>query len=188
MATVTVYQDTTAIDSTTTDPTTRAFSIGDLTAGTYRVLVRASCFATLELPTVPVAGSTTDLGDVSLAEGASAFTTIDVVGGFNGFAPGADPMVQSPSCVWTRDITLPAAVFDIKFLTDGLYDTPPDYGDDTDAVIDIPGGGLVRPVTGGNNIRIAIANPGIYRFVLDERVQQWSATLVTPAPSPVEGR
>lgn len=188
LATVSVYSGSTAIDSTTTDPTTRAFSIGNLPAGTYRVLVRASCFTTLELPTVPVAGSTTDVGEVSLSEGASAFTTIDVVGGFNFFAPGADPMVESPPCVWTRDITLPAAVFDIKFLTDGVYDTPPDYGDDTDAVIDIPGGGLVRPVTGGNNIRIAIANPGTYRFVLDERLQRWSATLVTPAPSPAEGR
>jgi hypothetical protein len=188
LATVIVYEGAVAIDSTTTDPTTRAFNIGNLPAGTYRVLVRASCFMTLELPTVPVSGATTDVGDVSLAEGASAFMTIDVVGGFNFFVPGADPMIELPACVWSRDITLPAAVYDIKFLTDGVYDTPPDYGDDTDDVIDIPGGGLVRPVTGGNNIRISIANPGTYRFELDERLQRWSATLVSPAPSPAEGR
>ncbi len=188
-ARVEVFSGATAVANTTTDPTTRAFSLSGLDAGTYRLVVSASCFTTVELPAVTVAAGTNDVGEIALAEGASAFSTIDLVGGFNLFTPGVDPMIQSPPCVWTRDRFLNPGVFNMKFLTDGQFDTPPDYGGDETVTIDVPGGGTVRPVSGpGTAIKISVANAGTYRFVLDERVQQWTATLIGPAPSGGEGR
>jgi hypothetical protein len=116
----------------------------------------------------------------------SAFTTIDLVGGFNLFTPGVDPMVQTPTCLWTRDRFVAAGVYSIKFLTDGAYDTPPDYGWDDTQTFDVPGSGSVRPVSGpGTNIRISVANSGTYRFILDEKLQRWEVQLVTPAPEVV---
>jgi hypothetical protein len=188
-ARVEVFSGATSVAVASSDPTTRAFAVSGLAAGSYRVVVSASCFTTVELAGVTVAGTVNDVGAVALAEGASAFTTIDLVGTFNVFTPGADPMVESPPCVWTRERHLDPGVFNLKFLTDGQFDTPPDYGGDESMVIDVPGGGTVRPVSGpGTAIRISVANPGTYRFVLDERLQRWEATLVTPAPVPLEDR
>jgi hypothetical protein len=189
LARVTVYEGATPVDSVTTDPTTRAFEITGLDPGTYRVVASASCFAQVELPSVTVSNGTTNVGNLAMAEGASSFTTIDLVGGFNLFTPGVDPMVQTPTCVWTRDRVLAPGVFNFKFLTDGVFDTPPDYGGDEGVAIDVPGGGAVRPVSGpGTAITISVANAGTYRFVLDERVQRWTAELLPPAPARVEGR
>lgn len=188
-ARVEVFSGATSVANTTTDPTTRAFSFSGLDAGTYRVVVTSSGFTQAELPSVTVAGATTDVGAIALAEGPSAFTTIDVVGGFNLFTPGVDPMVEAPPTVWTRDIALNAGVYNMKFLTDGQFDSPPDYGGDEGVPVDVPGGGPVRPVSGpGTAITISVANPGTYRFVLEERLQRWSATLVTPAPTKAGGR
>lgn len=188
-ARVEVFSGATPVANTTTDPTTRAFSFSGLDAGTYRVVVTSSGFTPAELPSVAVSGATTDVGAIALAEGPSAFATIDIVGGFNLFTPGVDPMVESPATVWTDDVTLSPGVYIMKFLTDGQFDTPPDYGGDESVTIDVPGGGPVRPVSGpGTGITISVANPGTYRFVLEERLQRWSATLVTPAPTKAEGR
>lgn len=188
-ARVEVFAGATPVANTTTDPTTRAFSLSGLDAGTYRVVVSSSCFGTVELPSVTVAGATNDVGEVALSEGGSSFATIDIVGGFNLFTPGVNPMVQSPACVWTGDVVLNPGVYNMKFLTDGQFDSPPDYGGDETTVFDVPGGGPVRPVSGpGTAIKISVANPGTYRFVLDERVQQWFANPVTPAPSGGEER
>ena len=79
-----------------------------------------------------------------------------------------------------------AGIWSIKFLTDGVYDTPPDYGWDDTVTFDVPGSGSVRPVSGpGTNIRISVANSGTYRFILDEQLQRWEIQLVTPAPEVV---
>jgi hypothetical protein len=186
---VEVFSGATPVASTTTDPTTRAFSFAGLDAGTYRVVVGASGFTPAELPSVTVSGGTTDVGVVTLNEGPSRFTTIDLVGGFNLFTPGVDPMVESPTAVWTKDRFLNPGVYNMKFLTDGQFDTPPDYGGDESVTIDVPGGGATRLVSGpGTAITISVANPGTYRFVLEERLQRWSATLVTPVPTKAEGR
>lgn len=183
-ARVEVFAGTTSVGTTTTDATTRAFLVEGLDAGTYRVVASASCFTTVELPSVNVAGTTTNVGDIALAEGASAFTTIDLVGGFNLFTPGVDPMVQSTACVWTRDRALAPGVYNMKFLTDGVFDSPPDYGGDESVTIDVPGTGAVRPVSGpGTAIKISVADSGTYRFILDERLQRWEIQLLPPAPT-----
>lgn len=184
LARVTAFNGLTEVGSATTDPATRAFSIGGLAAGTYRLVATASCFTTVELPSVTVSSGATNVGNLALSEGASAFTTIDLVGGFNLFSPGVDPMVQSAPCVWTRDRSLAGAVFVMKFLTDGSFDTPLDYGGDELTTTDVPGSGTVRPVSGpGTGIRISVANAGTYRFILDERLQRWEIQAVPPAPS-----
>lgn len=186
IARVEAFSGTTLAGATTTDPTTRAFEIGGLAAGTYRLVAAASCFSTVELGSVVVTSGTVNVGELSLSSAASAFTTIDLVGGFNLFTPGADPMVQTPTCLWTRERFVSAGVYSIKFLTDGLYDTPPDYGWDDTVTYDVPGSGSVRPVSGpGTNIRISVANSGTYRFILDEQLQRWEVQLVTPAPEVV---
>ncbi len=185
-ARVEAFSGTTSAGSTTTDPTTRAFSLDGLAAGTYRLVASASCFAQVELGSVVVSSGTVDVGELALASAPSAFTTIDLVGGFNLFTPGADPMVQGPTCLWTRDRFVAAGVWSVKFLTDGVYDTPPDYGWDDTVTFDVPGSGSVRPVSGpGTNIRISVANSGTYRFILDEQLQRWEIQLVTPAPEVV---
>ena len=189
VARVEVFSGATSVATTTTDPTTRAFSVTGLASGTYSVIATASGFNGEELPAVNVTGATVDVGELALTEGPSAHATIDVVGGFNLFTPGVNPMVESPTAVWTEDVVLNAGVFNLKFLTDGQFDQPTDYGGDESVTIDVPGGGITRPVSGaGTAIRISVANPGTYRFVLDERRQQWSATLVTPAPTRAEAR
>ena len=189
VAHVVVSQGAVEIASTDSDPTTRTFSVTGLVAGSYDVTATASCFTPNSVPGVSISGSTVNVGDLALGEGASTFTTIDLVGGFNLFTPGADPMVQTPTCVWTRDRVLAPGVFNMKFLTDGTFDTPPDYGGDESITIDVPGNGTVRPVSGpGTAIKISVANGGTYRFVLDERVQRWSAELLPPAPARVGGR
>ncbi len=185
-ARVEVFSGTTAVANTTTDPTNRTFSLDGLAAGTYRLVAGASCFTDVELGSVVVTSGTVDVGELPLTAGASAFTTIDLVGGFNLFTPGVDPMVQSTTCLWTRERFVAAGVYSIKFLTDGSYDTPPDYGWDDTVTYDVPGSGSVRPVSGpGTNIRISIANSGTYRFILDEQLQRWEVQLVTPAPEVV---
>lgn len=185
-ARIEAYAGTTLAGSTTTDPTTRAFSLEGLTAGTYRLVAAASCFATVELGNVVVSSGPVDVGELAMVGSGSAFTTIDLVGGFNLFTPGADPMVQASNCLWTRDRFISAGVYQIKFLTDGVYDTPPDYGWDDTITYDVPGSGSVRPVSGpGTNIRISVANSGTYRFILDEKLQRWEVQLVTPAPEVV---
>jgi hypothetical protein len=186
IARIEAYAGTTLAGSTTTDPTTRAFALEGLAAGTYRLVAAASCFATVELGSVVVSSGAVDVGELAMAGSGSAFTTIDLVGGFNLFTPGADPMVQASNCLWTRDRFISAGVYQIKFLTDGVYDTPPDYGWDDTVTYDVPGGGSVRPVSGpGTNIRISVANSGTYRFILDEKLQRWEVQLVTPAPEVV---
>jgi hypothetical protein len=186
-ARVEAFSGATSAAVVTTDPNTRAFSLAGLDGGTYRVVVSASCFATRELPSVTVAGGVNDVGDVALSEGASSSTTIDLVGGFNNFTPGADPMVESPPCVWTRERFVNTGVYFMKFFIDAQPE--PSYGGDGSVVIPIPGGGPVqRFETGGTSVQIQVANEGVYRFTLDERLQQWSAVLVTPAPARGEER
>jgi hypothetical protein len=185
-ARVEAFSGATSVAATTTDPTTRAFLLPGLAAGTYRLVVSASCFTTTELASVTVAGGVNDIGPIALAEGASSSTTINLVGGFNVFNPTADPMIESPPCVWTRERFVNAGVYPMKFFIDGQAE--PSYGGDDTVQIPVPGGGVVqRFETGGTAIQISVATSGVYRFVLDERLQRWDATLVTPSPATEEG-
>jgi hypothetical protein len=176
-----VFSGTSSVATTGSDPITRAFTLDGLAPGTYRVVVSATCFTTVEIPNVGVSGSTNDVGSVTLDPGASTSSAIDLVGGFNTFTPGVDPMVQSPTCTWTRERFLTAGVYPMSFIIDGQF--APYYGGDPTPV-SIPGGGPVtRFESGGTALQISVAVDGTYRFVLDERLQQWSAELVTPAPT-----
>jgi hypothetical protein len=180
-ASVILYRGTTRVAGTTSDPDTRRFEFTGVAPGSYRVVVTASTFTQAE-KNVTVTSGVADVGVITLAEGTSAFSTIDLVGGFNFFTPGADPMTQVSAGVWVCERNMNAGVFLMKFLTDGQYDTPPDYGGDESLLVQIPGGGPVRPVSGpGTAIQIEVTQPGLYRFTLDERLQRWDAQLVTPA-------
>ncbi len=173
----------TALTQTTTDASTRAFKFQALANGVYDLEVSAPCYITETRTNVSVSGSPTDVGTVSLAAGSSSFTTIQLAADFTSFDLGQAPaMTEGANCVWTDTVTVAAAgTFNMKFVTDGAFDTPKDYGGDESQTLDLPGSYPVRQVSGtGTALHIRFANPGAYAFSLDERRQTFTVTLVTP--------
>ena len=187
-ATVEVYAGTTRVASTTSDPTTRAFSIAGLEPGQYRVVASANCFATVEQNDVTVTTGVTAIGELLLTAAASAFSTIQMVGDFTTppfNIPISPQMTPVPgSCSWTVTVTLPAGTVFFKFVTNGNFDTPPDYGGDETVTLGVPGGPHpTRLVTGtGTAIKINVAEAGSYTFTLNEQSLTWSAVAAGPPP------
>jgi hypothetical protein len=189
-ATVVLFNsgETTPVATVHSDDTTRVFTFPSVVNGTYDLKVSANCFISEQLTSINVSGATTDVGTVTLAAGTSAFTSIQMVGDFNGYDLATAPfMTEAPACVWSDTLDLSGlsagATQYFKFVTDNTFDNPPDYGGDESKLLSIPGTYPVVPVTSGNYIQIQVNQPGFYIFTLDERRQTFSAVRYTPKPA-----
>jgi hypothetical protein len=182
-ATVDLYQGTatTPLATVKSNATTRTFGFQTLPNGTYKVEISSPCFVKETRTGVTVAGANVDLGNVTLAAGVSAFNTIQIVGEFTSWDPAEAPqMVESPACVWSTTVSVTADMVTgskfFKFLTDGAFDDPKDYGGDENTLLTLPGTYPVRPVSGqGTALKVQFAADGSYVFTLDERRQQFTA-------------
>ncbi len=181
-ATVDLYQGTatTPLATVKSHATTRVFSFQTLPNGTYKVEISSPCFVKETRSGVTVAGANVDLGSVTLAAGTSAFTKIQIVGEFTSWDAGEAPqMVQAPPCVWTATVPITADMIGtpkfFKFLTNGVFDNPKDYGGDENTLLTLPGTFSIRPVSGqGTALKVQFPGPGTYVFTLDERRQQFT--------------
>jgi hypothetical protein len=179
-ATVDLYQGTatTPLATVKSNATTRTFGFQTLPNGTYKVEITSPCFVKETRTGVTVSGANVDLGSITLAAGTSDFTTIQIVGEFTSWDPAEAPqMVQAPSCVWTATLQITADMVGtnkfFKFLTDGAFDDPKDYGGDENTLLTLPGTFPVRPVSGqGTALKVQFPGPGSYVFTLDERRHQ----------------
>jgi hypothetical protein len=176
-ASVTAYQGAIGVETTTSDTETGEFTFRGLAPGTYRVVAGAGCFNDAEVSDIQVGIEMVELpmGSLQLSAGPSGFTSISVAGDFNGFA--TDALMTNPTgCIWFYDTpdSIEAGIHLFKFVTNGVFDTPPDYGGDESTTYDVPGSGEVQVVTGGGtNIKINVSEKRKYRFVLDERQRQF---------------
>lgn len=80
----------------------------------------------------------------------------------------APSMVNTENCVWVATLNgITAGDHFFKFVTDGAFDSPPDYGSDEVCRLELTG--TIREVTGtGTAICITFPETGNYRFTLDE--------------------
>jgi hypothetical protein len=176
--------ETAAFMTVRSDAATRAFRFDGVPEGSYTVTVSSPCFTMATRMGVTVSGGDVDLGAFSLDPAPSAFTTIQMVGQFTTppFDIAVSPQMTQTDCTWEATIPLTAGSFLFKFVTDGAFDSPPDYGGTEATVLVLPGTFPIRQVSGsGTALNITVNTPGDYRFVLDERFQEFTAAPVTAA-------
>ncbi|TPW03539.1 MAG: hypothetical protein FD129_3026, partial [bacterium] len=120
------------IEQVTTDG---AFQFSGLANGTYRLQLEAEGYRD-SVQSVAYAGSVVDVGTIQLRAGcSSAFERIQIAGNINiplygnfdlALAPDMTPV---DGCVWEATLTVASAGDHFfKFVTDGNFDNPPDYG------------------------------------------------------------
>ncbi len=177
----------------TTTRNDASFSFGALAAGSYRLVADARLFTATTRDTIEVAGAARILAPITLPfEFTELSSQINLAGDFNGFAApdaGSDTeMAQETALglfVYPRSgvtpITIPAGTYNMKFVTDGSFDNPTDWGGDENVVLPVPITQTdTRLVSGlGSAIRIQIATTGQYRFLLDERRQTFTVEPIT---------
>ena len=92
-------------------------------------------------------------------------------------ATGADAISAAARTV-ADTLNLAAGSYNLKFVTDGAFDNPEDYGGD-ETTLAVPGTHPVELVSGiGTAISISVLSEGDYIFVLDERSLEFTATLI----------
>ncbi len=158
----------------TSSTETGAYAFELVADGRYNLRAFAACFDTSTVNGIPVSGGPVFVPIPELTPGGSTLTSISLAGDFNGFDLAANPMTQDTDCVWTAQVDLAVGTFNLKFVTNGAFDSPPDYGGD-ETPLDVPGTHPVSLVTGiGTAITIVVAEPGSYVFTLDERQSTFS--------------
>jgi hypothetical protein len=186
-ATVEFFRGSTLIATTHTERYSTSFYLSGLAAGSdFRVRVSAPCFGPAERTPITVATDPVDLGAILLTGVPSSYSRMDLVGDFNSFAIGANPMTQSLDCFWSTRQTLTAGEHLFKFATNGALDTPPDYGNTPfgPVIFYPPASGDVALGTGPETaLRLYVSDPGDYQFNLDERNLTFQI-FELPAPLP----
>ncbi|NNF05360.1 MAG: carboxypeptidase regulatory-like domain-containing protein, partial [Candidatus Eisenbacteria bacterium] len=172
----------TPLTTVQSDTDTGTFSFMSLPAGTYDVSVTSSCFDVVMKSGFVVGSTTVDAGDFALTGAPSAFATIQMVGQFTdpAFDVSISPaMTQTSDCVWELEIDLLAQSYLFKFVTDGEFDSPPDYGGMESETLTLPGTFAVSEASGeGSALNIEVPMAGRYKFVLNEAQGQFTATEV----------
>jgi hypothetical protein len=118
----------------------------------------------------------------------SKFTKIQVVGDFNGWSLTSAPAMADSGCVWTATVMgVTAGEHKFKFVTNGAFDSPPDYG--SDEVCRTALTGTVTAVSGsGTAVCVTFAKAGNYRFTLDEEALSFRIEEVIVAqPATIRG-
>ncbi len=164
------------------------FRVEGLATDTYDVELTASCWEGGGRGQVDVTDQMVDLGDLDMSPAASAYTTIKFVGDFNGWDLSTPSMSKVALTTWADTLDLAPDTYNCKFVTDGAYDDPPDYGGDQTVTLDIPGSDItVLPVTNGDETALSLRAlvAGKYAFILDESRQVLSVALVGSGPEGV---
>lgn len=106
----------------------------------------------------------------------SRYASIQVVGDFNGWDTEVPGMTQVAPLVWEDTLQVAVGCHLLKFLTDGTWDTPYDFGsgdgEDPDCGVPMQGPACLAAYPGTALGRISFPATGAYRFRLDER--DWS--------------
>ena len=122
----------------------------------------------------------------------SRHASIQVVGDFNGWDASTGGMTQVAPLVWEDTLDVAAGRL-LKFLTDGTWDTPYDFGgcgaEDPDCGVPWAGPVCLASDPGTALGRIDFPVDGVYRFGLDERDWSYSFELLesSSAQEPGEG-
>ncbi|MBI5710742.1 MAG: carboxypeptidase regulatory-like domain-containing protein [Candidatus Eisenbacteria bacterium] len=186
-AIVQLYQGTFLVTSDTTSRTSPSFSFSALAAGDYRVVVSSYFFVPAAVDPVTVGTAVETLTTVTLAADFGKLASqIHVAGDFNGFTlADSTSMSLTSQLKWeyTPSHAIAAGTYNMKFVTDGSFDNPTDYGGDESVTIAVPVTdqpvGLVSGF--GTALHVQFAAAGNYRFTLDERRQTFS---IEAAPAP----
>ncbi len=113
---------------------------------------------------------------------AADFTTIQVVGDFNGWDEGTPGMTEEEPRVWVDTLAVDAGCHYMKFRTDNAWAYPPDYGtctgQDTTCSVGLAGQVCLvdQPETALG--QIDFPSTGNYEFRLDEADSTYTITLV----------
>ena len=183
VATVEFFRGATPIATRHTDRYSNLFSLVGLAPGDYRVKVSAYGYAPAEVSPVNVGIDVTSVGDVHLATTPSAYSSMNLAGDFNGFSVSADPMTQVQNGYWNATRPLDPGDYAFKFVTNGVLDTPPDYGAGTPYTLTIPNTGDVALGTGPETaLHIHVDHAATYGFNLNELNLTFNINELPPAP------
>lgn len=176
-------------DSSSADDGT--FEIIGLAAGTYDVRYRAFGYLDTTVTGVAVEESVVEIAPVTLRAGCiSAFDSIQVVGQFTTppFDLSVSPVMQQvEGCIWEAEVSVAAGTHLFKLVTNGQFDTPPDYGGDEAVTLPIDSTFAVQSATGqGTAIRVDFPITAIYSFRLDEAASTLRVSLGA-APADLSG-
>jgi hypothetical protein len=165
------------------NPVSDLFLITNLVSGAYDLLFEASGYLDATRSGVVVnAPANTSVGTVTLTfDCVSRFTSMQVVGGFNGFDPDAPLMSQTASCVWADTLTIAAGCYLVKFRTNDDFDETPDFGrcsgseGTCQTVVPVNGSALTQSVCEGTGLGNALGElqflvppSASYEFILHE--------------------
>ena len=186
-AIVQLYQGAFLVATVTTSRTTPDFLFPGLAAGDYRVVVSSYFFVTAAVDPVTVGTTVDTLTTLTLtADFGKLASQIHVAGDFNGFTlADSTSMELTAELKWayTPSHPIAAGTYNMKFVTDGSFDNPTDYGGDESVTNTVP---VTDQPTGlvsgfGTALHVQFAAAGNYKFTLDERRQTFSVEAV-PAP------
>ncbi len=182
IATVDLYQGTFKLATAVTNAGDRGFGFGGLAAGSYTLHVTSHLFSAADAGPVTVATDNVDVGTVNLTLDPNRVSSqINLLGNFNGFPgapfPDSTQMEQTALGVWTYPATgfaaqqIPAGIQNFKFVTDGAYDNPTDWGGDESVTLTVPLTNQPTSLVSGTGTAIHANFPatGAYVFTLDER-------------------
>jgi hypothetical protein len=140
-----------------------------------------------------VSAGTVDVGTLTLDFDVNELASdMHVAGDFNNFTiADTTRMALVAPIVWqyTPSHPIAAGTYNMKFVTDGSFDNPTDYGGDEGQTIPVP---VVHSPTSlvsgfGTAIRLQFPAAAVYRFTLDERRKTFSIETV-PAARPTAER
>ena len=193
VATVEYYRGATLLTTQLTDRNPYyyppSFSLGGLADGDYRVKISAPGYAPLEISPVTVAGGAyVNLGLLHLTSVPSSFSRLDLVGDFNGFTIGADPMAQAINGYWSASRMLGPGDYAMRVATNGALDVPPDYVALYPYLSNsIPFTADMKLGTGhANDLHLHVAHSGKYQFNMDERNLTLNVFELPPPPPAID--
>lgn len=177
------------------DSATPEFILNGIPAGQYDVKFSAAGYLDTLRSAVIAVGQITELGTVQMRVGCtSVFNKIQVTGNLNPDKYGNFDLARAPDmarvggCTWQGTVdSVTSGQHFFKLVTNGSFDSPPDYGGDESNCLTLTAGTLnttVRPASGtGTALCVTFPDAGRYKFTLDEGAKTLSIEKVPSAPS-----
>lgn len=121
----------------------------------------------------------------------SRYSQIQVVGGFNGWNTSQPPMEQVAASAWEDTLAISAGCYLLKFLTEGTWDVPFDFGgcvgEDPTCAVGLAGNVCLVAYPGTALGEIDFPVSGDYLFRLDERGWTYRITPLALADATAPG-